>query len=662
MKRSLLRNLKPIAVTAVGVFLARAASADTILSFNTRPAGQANNVVIIDGFGSNATNSSAGVQVVGTGTPNITLTWQSDFGRWDYYTDAVWTAGQLDGSGVGTSHEVVFTPTPTVPVIIRSFNFHPYYNSADDYAYDWSVRNAGGTALTNGSIAFPCDATKNHPVNINYAGGSGQALTLHIERTGGSDSSGNIAVDDITFAQAAELLPPIVIASSPGDGQTGVAPEIVFRAVIKDGDLQLANNSIQLAFNANDVSTSISVVKTNNQTTVSYQASGLLPSGSTNRFTMTFRDSAPTPGSYTNQAQFVVAGYSNIQLPAPIVFEDFNNTPEGGLPAGWSQTNYTDVSSSDPAVDFGNLDSAAYATWTVVNAARFTNTFVGYSDTTGAPVDYSRVLSANPSNVVNGAYVKNLATGRFVMGDSGYRNGRSQVMYLFSPDFSLTGRTNINLSFHSLWEQNQDSLAAVEYSIDQGQTWLPIVYMLESSDVLTNATGQVDALATFTNEYIGGFQGVAEYNDPADGLDKGGYYGAFIGVASNLWSTLAPFISSRGDDDPSASKRVELFRLPQADGQAKVRFRFAHAGTDSWYFGIDDFGLYSIGASTPGPSLSASLSVNSLTISWPTGVTGYTLESTDSLTNPSWGTVGGVVNNSVTVTVAPGNKFYRLRQ
>jgi len=166
-----------------------------------------------------------------------------------------------------------------------------------------------------------------------------------------------------------------VIASSPGDGQSGVAPEIAFRAVVKDGDFQVANNSIQLGFNSNDVSNSISVLKTNNQTTVSYQAPGLLSSGSTNRFTLTFKDNAASPKSYTNQVQFVVARYSNIQLPAPIVFEDFNSTPEGGLPAGWSQTNYTDVSLSDPSVDFGNLDSAAFASWTVVEASRFTNTF-----------------------------------------------------------------------------------------------------------------------------------------------------------------------------------------------------------------------------------------------------------------------------------------------
>jgi len=137
MKRSLFRNLKPIAMAAVGVFLARGASADTIVTFNTRPAGQANNAVIIDGFGSNATNSSAGIQVIGTGTPDITLTWQSDSGHWDYYTDAVWTAGQLDSSNVGVSHEVVFTPIPTIPVIVKSFNFHPYYVSNERYTYNW---------------------------------------------------------------------------------------------------------------------------------------------------------------------------------------------------------------------------------------------------------------------------------------------------------------------------------------------------------------------------------------------------------------------------------------------------------------------------------------------------------------------------------------------
>jgi len=38
------------------------------------------------------------------------------------------------------------------------------------------------------------------------------------------------------------------------------------------------------------------------------------------------------------------------------------------------------------------------------------------------------------------------------------------------------------------------------------------------------------------------------------------------------------------------------------------------------------------------------------------------LESKDSLSNPTWTAVPGVVNNSVTVQIGPGSKFYRLRK
>jgi len=74
--------------------------------------------------------------------------------------------------------------------------------------------------------------------------------------------------------------------------------------------------------------------------------------------------------------------------------------------------------------------------------------------------------------------------------------------------------------------------------------------------------------------------------------------------------------------------------------------------------------LYTV-ISTPvgaAPTLTAVHSGNSLVIFWPASVTGFTLESTDSLPAPGWTTVGGVVNNSATITIGSGNKFYRLRQ
>lgn len=273
-----------------------------------------------------------------------------------------------------------------------------------------------------------------------------------------------------------------------------------------------------------------------------------------------------------------------ITLPVPIYLETFDATAEGGLPAGWLRTNYSTIPFASS--NLNNLDSAPYAGWLVVDRSRFTSNFLAYN--THTPQDYSRVLSFNPANVVNGQTVTNLAQGRFVFCTSAWREG-SQIQYLWSPDFNLTGRTNIYVSYHSLFEQNQDSLGAVEYSTNGGASWLPVVYMLDGPDVLTGTNGSVDAVKTFTKRYTD----VA--TNFIGGVSYGGYYGAFIAAA--LSQSLAPFTSARVNDDPVESKRVELFRLTAADNQPAVRFRFAQAGADSWYFGIDNFGLYSI---TPG--------------------------------------------------------------
>ncbi len=647
--------MKPVALAAVGVFLGRGASADTTLTFDARPAGQGQNVPILQSFGDNAAASSTGVSVTDPGTPDIGLTWQATGGRWDYYVDAVWSAAQLDSSNVGDLHEIVFTPSPTTAAVIKSFNFHPYYDNSLDYSYDWRVLS-GATVLTNGSISFVSDATKNHPININYQGALGVALTLQLERTGGTDGGGNIAIDDLRFAQFPAPAGPSVTFLTPSPGQNSVAPEIRFAATIKDASTAVNTNSIVLTLNGTAVART--VAKSTNLTTVTYQAAGLLPSG-TNTYVLTFRDLATVPKSYTNQVTFTVANYQSISLPPPIVFENFNSTPEGSLPPGWAQTNYTDI--QNPVLDLQNLDSASFATWIAIDAARFTNSFIGYSDTNYL-VDYSLVLSPSPSNVVNGAYVRDLATGRFLIGNSGYRNGRSQVMYLFTPDFNLTGKTNIYLSFHSLWEQNQDSIAAVEYSTNAGQTWLPVVYMLDRPDVLLDANSNIDAVATFSTEGATAGEAIAFYTDPADGQDKGGIYGAFIGVAQAQWSSLAPFISPRVNDDEVESKRVELFRLPRADNQPAVRLRFSTSGTDSWYWGIDDFGLYSIPGSSTGPTLTIRRENTEVVISWPANVSGFTLESTPTLTNPLWSTVTGATNNSVRVVIGSNNQFFRLRQ
>src|SRR6266700_3115318 len=109
MKRSKLSHLKFLGA-AVGVLLGRGAQADTILTFDARPSGQANNAQVAQSFGDNVSGPGNGIAVSGFATPNVALTWSTGVGggEWDYYVDSVWSAGQLDGSSVGTTHRIIF--------------------------------------------------------------------------------------------------------------------------------------------------------------------------------------------------------------------------------------------------------------------------------------------------------------------------------------------------------------------------------------------------------------------------------------------------------------------------------------------------------------------------------------------------------------------------
>lgn len=62
------------------------------------------------------------------------------------------------------------------------------------------------------------------------------------------------------------------------------------------------------------------------------------------------------------------------------------------------------------------------------------------------------------------------------------------------------------------------------------------------------------------------------------------------------------------------------------------------------------------------PTLSIARTGTSVTLSWPAGATGFTLETSAALPSTTWTAVPGVVNNSVTVPVGDGAAFYRLRQ
>lgn len=98
--------------------------------------------------------------------------------------------------------------------------------------------------------------------------------------------------------------------------------------------------------------------------------------------------------------------------------------------------------------------------------------------------------------------------------------------------------------------------------------------------------------------------------------------------------------------------------------------------SEGWLGNLDEIAFYSdaldaseiwshylamVGPNGP-PTLEYSLLGTQLTLSWPVDVTGFALESAETLPGTSWTPVSGVVSNQVTVDASVGMQYYRLRQ
>jgi hypothetical protein len=501
---------------------------------------------------------------------------------------------------------------------------------------------AGTTGLTDGVISFTAGLSSPGEYVVHFLA---------------NDSYDIIASE--TFSVAAPTgSGPRILSTSPADGSSNQPPVLRFTASITNGTSPLLASSVVLKLDG--VTVPAVVTQADGLTTVTHTEASLPPAGSTHVWSLTAADGSVPPNLLSSETRTTIGQYANVVLPAPVYFENFDAVPEGSLPAGWTGTSYTEI--TNPEEDLGNLDSATFARWTTVAADRFNGSFVTYSNPDAQETDYQRVLTPNLFNVMNGSVVTGpLANGRFLFGDSGYRNGRSQVLWVTTPDYDLTGKTNIHLVFKSLWEQNQDSIATIEYSVDQGASWLPIAYFIDRADLITVTDETTGAVSIDVETTLWTERGdVARYTDD-QGNELGGAYGAF--VAAPISPELAPFIHGRIDDNPSESKRIESFPLPQAASQSKVRIRFGHAGTDSWYFGIDDFGIYSLSNTPePMPALTLTRTADGLVISWPAGTTGVTLESTPAISPAAWSPVSGVTGSSHRITPGTAAAFYRLRR
>jgi len=406
--------------------------------------------------------------------------------------------------------------------------------------------------------------------------------------------------------------------------------------VLEDGTTPVNDNSVVLKVDG--IERTITKTRQGKDLVVTYTPTILMVPDEPHTAELTYADAT---GSFTRTAAWTFRNVKNIILPAAAITENFDSYEEGTVPTGWAEKNFT--RSNNPGLDPADLNSDFYLGWVVVSR-----------ETVEAAK--GRIFNwIEGSQIVNGVAIDNqtLSSGKLIYAESDVRGG-DQVQFLTSKAFNLSSVTNPVLSLSSLYEQNQDNIGAIEYSVDGGTSWLPVIYYLDfddgGGDIKYNTDGTVDAVTTLTAPNTD----TAAWTD--NGVVKGDKYGD--GILAPITQALAPYIAPRWNDNQQEGKRVEIFRLPAASKKADVRLRFSQLGTGSWYFGVDNVAFYDVPveASAVPPQLSISQANGTVTISW-TG-TGALQESTS--IKGTWGPAPSQANPQ-TIAAPTGVKFYRVQ-
>jgi hypothetical protein len=396
-------------------------------------------------------------------------------------------------------------------------------------------------------------------------------------------------------------IPPVgtfVQSKDPAFNDHNVLPQPNFNIVLNQGDTQVATNSIEVFLDG--VVVPSVVVPTAPTFTITASETNLMAPGTLHTLTVAWVDSVA--GAASNSWPFTVYDYQVINLPQPFFYETFDEVTNGGLPAGWYATNNTFVQGTN--YDLCDPDSATYENWLVLDS----DPLCGSNACAGKGFECD-TFSQGPISL-NGSLLQNLGSNQFLYFESDNRqqHDKGQVGMVFTPDIDCSGQSNVYLCFNSMWMQNRNSFGSIEYSVDQGSNWLPALYCIADSPgndgrIVYNGDGSINAMATFTNYYV----------DQAGPLQTSGpFAGNFAGnfamfMAAPVNQGDAAFIQAFPDDGYNyvttgggavqsqwIGKEIEQLRLVGADGQSHVRFRIGYEGRCSWYWGIDNFGLYSI--------------------------------------------------------------------
>jgi hypothetical protein len=419
--------------------------------------------------------------------------------------------------------------------------------------------------------------------------------------------------------------------------------------VISDGSSNTVDPA-SIAWTIDGAPITATPASANGLTTLSYTPTDLQLPRTTHAATLAF---SAAGGGAPQSASWNFHLMRNYVVPAPLYFEDFESTaagPDPTVPTGWVQENFTGHQTAGN--DQTDLNSDFYLGWVVVDKSFDISKDFGVSSY--APQELNGSFFDETTNA--------LLVNHYIRAESDSRqNGPpGQIQYLTTKGYDFTGKTGIVIGFDSSFEQNQDSINGLEYTVD-GTNYNPVFYWIQGdfdsqgpADTLRDGLGNIDVIKTMMTSY----SDVAQYTDPNTQQLVGGYYGFFL--KAPITQALAPYIEGRYNDDGNESKRIELYRVPLADNQSNVKFRFLQAGTSSWYWAIDNWAIYSVPTSSAQPpgDLSINLTAGKVIISW-TGP--GTLQSASAITG-QWTDVTNSPTSPVSITPTTGNQFYRLRR
>jgi hypothetical protein len=413
---------------------------------------------------------------------------------------------------------------------------------------------------------------------------------------------------------------PFVLSASPEPDETRASRRPSISVALKDQRSQVVVDSIQLELNGVVVKPVVS--KTNGITSIYFQPATALPNASSNKLTLVYRDNATN--TFRREWHFTTA---------PVV-------PPKGL---WDFDNGNLVATYGQNLEYGDT------------AAKEVSARTQFGSTTNFNIP---AINGKPAKVL--------------------RYGRNSSAVGVQPGFIMT---------HGIAPNGGGA------KVNQWTLILDVLFP-EPQDGRFSSLIQTDALNSDADMQV------RWNNIGGEGTGGLGVSGQFTGngrtnLVKGKWHRIA-LAADLTASSPVISKFIDgvkfedqFFAPPQLDG------RFA-LGKTLRLFADDDNQLNTIyvnsiqildgkliddeiaalgGPSADGiangvvvppvttlPALGANRNGTNLVLSWPAAFAGFTLESSDSLAKPAWVPVTGITNNSVTVRIGVGSKFYRLRR